>query len=493
MLFKGNIDVKMFKNLSFRKRIFIAMILLIVITSVLNAGLTIYQYREQAEDYHLSKLGRKEEAVKSAINYELTRKTTFPVETKNLPYIFQEEIYQIADIHKLDINIFDLEGNLLKSSRSSFIKDSVPNVISKKILNEMARNYEHRVIDEKLEQDEELISSYTYITDNKFKPIGILNLQYYPDNTFQNKELNEFLSRLSLVYFIMLVIAIVTAYFISSYITSSLQKVSDKISQTRLNKQNEKIEVKNASEEICNLINSYNYMVEILEESAEKLAKSEREHAWREMAKQVAHEIKNPLTPMRLSLQSFEQKFNPNDPNITEKVSELSKVMIQQIDLMSSIASAFSDFAKMPIQQKEKLDFIDVVKHAVDIFTEPYIQFESDIETLTVEMDKNQLTRVITNLINNALYAVQDIESPKINIKVSLVDNKIIVITVSDNGKGIDDEVKDKVFEPKFTTKSSGMGLGLPMVKNIIENYNGTITFNSETNKGSTFIITLPK
>ncbi len=481
----------MFKNLSFRKRIFISMILLIVLTSVLSAGLTIFQYREQAEDYHLSKLGRKEEAVKSAINYELTRKTTFSVETKNLPYIFHEEIYQIADIHKLDINIFDLEGNLLKSSRSSFIKDSLPNKVSRKILNEMARNYDHRFIDEKLDKDEELISSYTYITDNKFKPIGILNLQYYPDNTFQDKELKEFLSRLSAVYLVMLLIAIATAYILSSYITSSLQKVSDKISQTRLMKRNTKIEVKNASEEISNLINSYNNMVDILEESAEKLAKSEREHAWREMAKQVAHEIKNPLTPMRLSLQSFEQKFDPKDPNISEKVSELIKVLIQQIDLMSSIASAFSDFAKMPPQQKEQLDFVEVVKHAVNVFTEDYISFNSDVNSLSVQMDKNQLTRVVTNLINNALHAVSEVKKPAIKVVVQSLKGAV-KITVSDNGKGIEDTVKDKVFEPKFTTKSSGMGLGLPMVKNIIENYNGNITFTSKINKGTSFEIILP-
>ncbi|MDP2088528.1 MAG: HAMP domain-containing sensor histidine kinase [Flavobacteriaceae bacterium] len=467
------------------------MILLIVITSVLNAGLTIYQYKEQAEDYHLSKLGRKEEAVKSAINYELTRKTTFSVETKNLPFIFQEEIYQIADIHKLDVSIFDLQGKLLKSSRGSFIRDSLPKDVSKEILNLMVRNYDHRVIDEKIREDEELISSYTYITDNKFKPIGILNLQYYPDNTFQDKELTEFLSRLSAVYFMMLLIAIITAYFISSYITGPLQKVSDKISQTRLSEKNQKIIIENTSEEIGNLIHSYNLMVDALEESADKLAKSEREHAWREMAKQVAHEIKNPLTPMRLSLQNFEQKFDPKDPKIHEKVRDLSIIMIQQIDLMSSIASAFSDFAKMPTQHKEQLDLIEVVKHAIEIFTESYIYFESDITHLQVELDKNQLTRIITNLLNNALYAVQDIENPAVYVKVSRSENNI-VITISDNGKGIDEDIKDKVFEPKFTTKSSGMGLGLPMVKNIIETYNGTISFTSKFNKGTTFIITLP-
>ena len=210
------------------------------------------------------------------------------------------------------------------------------------------------------------------------------------------------------------------------------------------------------------------------------------------MAKQVAHEIKNPLTPMRLSVQSFERRFDPNDPKINEKMKEYSETLIQQIDVMSSIASAFSDFAKMPKQKKEKIEVIGVVKMALDIFNESYISYHPTEDELFGNLDKTQLIRIVTNLITNATQAVDKEENPKIEVRVSSLEDKI-VIEVEDNGKGIEEDVKHLIFEPKFTTKSSGMGLGLPMIKNSIEAYQGTISFASAEGVGTTFKVILPK
>jgi len=261
---------------------------------------------------------------------------------------------------------------------------------------------------------------------------------------------------------------------------------------TRLNERNEKITLNSASSEIKTLVEAYNNMIDQLEESAVKLARSEREQAWREMAKQVAHEIKNPLTPMRLSVQSFERKFNPEDEKIREKLSEYSKTLIQQIDVMSSIASAFSDFAKMPTQKRERINVITVVKLALDIFNEGFITYITEETELFANLDKTQLIRIVTNLIKNAMQASEKEENPIIEVKVvSETDN--VKITVSDNGKGISEELKSLIFEPKFTTKSSGMGLGLPMVKNIIEAYDGNISFTSQEGVGTIFTVILPK
>ena len=282
------------------------------------------------------------------------------------------------------------------------------------------------------------------------------------------------------------------AYFISEYITRSIKTVSDKINQTTFEKRNEKILLEDASSEIYNLVNAYNSMVDELSESAAKLAKSEREHAWREMAKQVAHEIKNPLTPMRLTVQSFEQRFDPADPNIKVKVHEFCKSLIQQVDTMSSIASAFSSFAEMPKQRREELNVVEVVKLALDIFNEDYIHYFYDQEKLIAKLDKTQLIRVVTNLVKNAIQSIEEVENPKIEVRVK-EDNGAITITVADNGKGIAIEDKNRIFEPKFTTKSSGMGLGLAMVKSIVEAYNGEISFISEINKGTVFTVSLPK
>jgi nitrogen fixation/metabolism regulation signal transduction histidine kinase len=211
------------------------------------------------------------------------------------------------------------------------------------------------------------------------------------------------------------------------------------------------------------------------------------------MAKQVAHEIKNPLTPMRLSVQSFQRKFNPNDPNINQKVAEYSNTLIQQIDTMTSIASAFSNFAKMPAQKSELLDVVYIVKLALDIFNENYIHFTADSEELIAKFDRTQLIRVVTNLVKNSIQAMtSDNPNPRIDVNVFTEDN-LIKITVEDNGSGISEDTKSKIFEPKFTTKTSGMGLGLAMVKNIVETFDGSITFTSELGKGTIFTVSFPK
>jgi len=234
-------------------------------------------------------------------------------------------------------------------------------------------------------------------------------------------------------------------------------------------------------------------MIDELEESAVQLATSEREQAWREMAKQVAHEIKNPLTPMRLSVQSFQRKFDPEDENIHQKVDEYSKTLIQQIDTMSSIASAFSNFAKMPAQKNETLNVSKIVKLGLDIFSEDYIQFSSENDEILANFDRTQLIRVVTNLVKNGIQAIpHDREDPKIEVKVSSQDD-MVKITIEDNGIGVSKDNKSKIFEPKFTTKTSGMGLGLAMVKNIVETYKGNITFTSQPGIGTIFTVTFPK
>tara|TARA_R110002020_G_scaffold145603_3_gene319406 strand:- start:82478 stop:83890 length:1413 start_codon:yes stop_codon:yes gene_type:complete len=469
------------------------MILLVLGASILIAGVTIYQYKEESEDYHRDRLERKEEAIRENINFVL-RSTTYEITPENIALIFKErnKIYEMSQVHNLPLNIYSLEGNLLLKSKESFFKDSTDIQIKAEILEDLSTSVDKRFILKSERNGEKFQSSFTYITDNKFRPLAILNLPYLEEDDFLNKELAEFLLRLGEVYLLMLVVAIALSYFLSRYITRSLKTISDKITETRLNKRNAKIEINDASEEIYTLVNAYNSMIDELEGSAAKLATSEREAAWREMAKQVAHEIKNPLTPMRLSVQSFQRKFDPQDPEINHKVEEYSNTLIQQIDTMSSIASAFSNFAKMPAQQSETLNVSKIVKLALDIFNEDYIEFQTEDEEILAKFDRTQLIRVVTNLVKNAIQATEEQENPMIKVDVSQ-DNYHVCIAVQDNGVGIPEDNKPKVFEPKFTTKNSGMGLGLAMVKNIVETFKGTITFESHEHIGTTFRIKFPK
>ena len=481
----------MLTRVSLRSRIFLSMIFLVLIASVLIAGVTVYQYREQSKDYHENRMERKEEQIRQSIDLAI-QKTTYPVTTENLDLIFKNEIYEIAVVQNMNFNIYSLDGQLIKSSRPKFANDSISMCLDAEVLNKLEISPDKRYVRENALAGDKYQASFTYITDQKFKPIGILNLPYFEDNSFNDNELKEFLMRLSGVYLLMLLMAILFAFFISKYITRSLETISDMMERTDLSKENKKIFIDNPGEEIEKLISAYNGMIDELGHSAVKLARSEREQAWREMAKQVAHEIKNPLTPMRLSVQSFERKFDPKDPNIQEKVKEYSNTLIQQIDTMSSIASAFSNFAEMPAQQNETLNVVKIVKLALDIFNEDYIHFIADEEEIIVKLDRTQLIRVVTNLVKNAIQAVPDVKSPRVLVSVAS-EGEMVKISVADNGIGIEKFNEEKIFEPKFTTKTSGMGLGLGMVKNIVETYKGTIKFTSQPGKGTVLCVKLPK
>lgn len=479
-------------RLSLRTRIFLSMIVLIVIASILMASISVIQFKNEAKEYHQERLDRKEFAIKEHINYVLST-TTYPLTPENLPLVFKDKIHELADIHNVEINIYSLEGKLVKSSKASFSVDKVAPPIPNYVLKLVQSSVDKRYVDIKSINGVKNRSSFSQIKDEKFKPLGILNIPYVEDDGFYEKELRQFLIRLSQVYSFMLIIAFALAYFLASYITKSLKTISDKINETSLNQKNEKIVIEANSREINSLINAYNQMVDKLEESASKLAQSEREQAWREMAKQVAHEIKNPLTPMRLTVQSFQRKFDANDPNLKQKLDDYTKTLIQQIDTMTSVASAFSNFASMPAQQNETLNVVEVVEFSLDIFNEDFIQFKSEKQEIIAVLDRTQLIRIITNLVKNAIQSIPEEQDLKV-VLVSVNEKETMVeITVTDNGIGIEEVNREKIFEPKFTTKNSGMGLGLGIIKNIIENYKGTITFETELGKGTTFTVSLPK
>ena len=230
-------------------------------------------------------------------------------------------------------------------------------------------------------------------------------------------------------------------------------------------------------------------MIDEIENSKALLAQSEREQAWREMAKQVAHEIKNPLTPMRLSVQSFQRKAN-REAQSTELTNEFCESLIQQIDILSNISTAFSALTNMPAKNDENFNFVPVIKRTLDIFNADYIHFTYSDSDITAVFDRDQLGRVVTNLVKNAMQATENTPMPCIEVSL-YKDNDSITLKVKDNGIGISETDRDKIFEPRFTTKTSGSGLGLAMVKNIILSYGGTISFTSEVGKGSEFTAVL--
>ena len=477
-------------KMSLRLRIFISMILLVFTATLLILGSTYYQYTTESEQYNKYRQDRKETQLTKQINYLVNKHDlTFNFdEWDNYKMDFEE----ITKIHNVEYSIFTTDGKPLYysylpleviSNNYSLDKDFAEMLISLeggKITNENSTDVG------------KFHSSYTVLKDSFGNKYAILFFPYFQDVSFAESELNVFLTTLYQIYFIMLVVAIVLAYFISRYVTRSIETIRLKINQTGLLKKNEKILLKNATKEIDSLVNSYNKMIDDLEDSAEKLAKNEREQAWQEMARQVAHEIKNPLTPMRLTVQSFQKTSSLESKEEKNKLNDFCDTLIEQIDTMSSVATSFSDFATLPKTQLEKYDIVDTTKKVVEIFEQNNINFKSSKESIVIKHDKEQWIRVMTNLIKNSIQAIPSDRDPNINIEISDSTNSVKII-VSDNGLGVLEENKEKIFEPKFTTKTDGMGLGLGIVKNIINSHRGKISYKSKPKKGTKFTISLPK
>ncbi len=303
----------------------------------------------------------------------------------------------------------------------------------------------------------------------------------------------EFISTILNVYVFLFLLAGALSLSIATSITRPLEVLAEKIKSISLSKKNEYLEW-NSNDEIGALISDYNRMISKLEESALTLAKTERDLAWREMAKQVAHEIKNPLTPMKLSIQYLQRAIESQPEKAQEMIEKVSSTLIEQIDGLSQIASEFSNFAKMPQAFNEKVIFNEVVETVHDLFRKREdmdIKLIEPIDEIYVFADRNQLIRVLNNLIKNAIQSIP--ETRRGEVTISLDKNKSnAFVKVRDNGRGIPNEMCDRVFSPNFTTKNSGTGLGLAISANIIDSFNGSIYFESEENLGTEFVVELP-
>ena len=477
-------------KMSLRLRIFISMILLVFTATLLILGSTYYQYRTESEQYNSYRQDRKETQLTKQINY-LVNKHDLAFNYDNWDN-YKIDFEEITKIHNVEYSIFTPDGKPLYYSYLPL--EIISNNYSlDKDFSEMLISLDGgKITRENTTDVGKFQSSYTVLKDNFDNKYAILFFPYFQDVSFAESELNVFLTTLYQIYFIMLVVAIVLAYFISRYVTRSIETIRLKINQTGLLKKNEKILLKNATKEIDSLVNSYNKMIDDLEDSAEKLAKNEREQAWQEMARQVAHEIKNPLTPMRLTVQSFQRTSSLESQQEKNKLNDFCDTLIEQIDTMSSVATSFSDFATLPKTQLEKSDIVDATKKAVEIFEQNNINFQSSKESIVIKLDKEQWIRVMTNLIKNSIQAIPSDREQNINVEISDSTNSVKIV-VSDNGLGVLEKNKEKIFEPKFTTKTDGMGLGLGIVKNIINSHRGKISYKSKPKKGTKFIISLPK
>lgn len=405
----------------------------------------------------------------------------------------EDIIKRVADIHGLDANIYDYTGRLLATSQPDVYEKGVLSMqIDPKAFYYLfkLRHIEHT--QKETVSDLMYTSIYAPMRNSDGSFFAYMSIPYFTSQQELNQEISRFLVTLiNLNAFIFLITGLV-AILVTNYITRSFSLIKEKLMLVNLSKDNEKI-VWEKNDEIGGLVAEYNKMVSKLKISAEALAKSERQEAWREMARQVAHEIKNPLTPMKLSLQYLQKAIAENSPSVQTLTARVSETIVEQIDHLSKIAADFSQFANINQINKEIFDLHHTISSLLTIFSKNEnvnVQWTPIKTSAMIFADRTQINRVFANLLTNAVEAAPNDKKCQIKIIERKVDNRI-AIEIHDNGQGISDDMKEKIFTPNFTTKSSGTGLGLAMCKSIIEQTGGSIHFTTMPGAGACFIVEL--
>jgi two-component system nitrogen regulation sensor histidine kinase NtrY len=446
--------------------------------------------KEQTESQNIDGIKEKIQTVSSYLNTQLATYDTLSGANKEYTaYLLR----QATVLFKSDVTLFNSNGEYYTAGLPKLFDEGI---ISKKInpavySNQINSKTEKEVYNENIGRLN-FYSAYRTLSNGNKHQLAILNMPYFSKQNQIQTQLFNYLSALFNIYVLSFMLISIAAALLSNWLTRPLQQLQTQIKKVTLQKNNEPINY-NKADEIGLLISSYNNMLIKLQQSAEQLSKSEREGAWKEMAKQVAHEIKNPLTPMKLSIQHVERLLDTQPEEAQHQAKKIIPVLLEQIDTLAHIATEFSNFAQLPAPNFERIDLISFIKNCLPLYhpnTKIDIQFISTINVAYVNADKDQLLRVLNNLVNNAMQAIED--DKRGEIMLSLVkENNSYMIAISDNGIGINEDVKQKIFQPNFSTKSYGTGLGLAMCKRIIEQHNGTIWFESKTGKGTTFYFKL--
>jgi two-component system nitrogen regulation sensor histidine kinase NtrY len=477
-----------FDKVLYKTRIQLSMVSAVVITLILVGAVTYAsistQYQTQQDKMIRDKITR----VTSAIENSLDDFVNDNSEEKQIA------LDGLAELYATDLTIFNQKGDVEATTLPRIYEEGL-------VAGKMdGRAYIHL---NKLQRaefiNEETIGRLKYKAvyapiREKGQTIAYLQLPYFANEVDYRDRIGSLLNVMINIYALIFIAIGFFAVVIARQITYPLNFIQQSLSKTIYGQKNEPI-LWNRDDEIGALISEYNKMIAALEQSAQKLAQSERESAWREMAKQVAHEIKNPLTPLKLGLQLLEKSWREKDPRFDQKFERFSKSFVEQIESLSSIASEFSAFAKMPDTRMDRFNIFDVLNQAVVIFKQMdnfTISYSAPEEPFTVFADRDQLLRCFNNLLKNSIEATPPGRPGLVDISYE-TNNKNILFMIKDNGNGIPENMREKIFEPNFTTKSSGTGLGLAFVKNSIENAGGKVWFETKTGQGTTFYLNFPK
>lgn len=408
---------------------------------------------------------------------------------------FRQEIANLADNAKTSLALYETNGKQRFTNNSENVS-GLPLYLNPEAFLKLIDQNERQVLLDEEVNGESRLASYISVKVNGFSEKLILGVPHPSSEFTLKKQLQAVVSSILNIFILMFLVLLLASFFVSRQLTNPIRTVTNHLQKTNLDKLDEPLPLAETADEMGILVRAYNRMLKKLEESKVALSNSEKQTAWREMAKQVAHEIKNPLTPMKLSIQQLQRTLPTSDPKSQQRIERALSSLNEQIDNISEIANSFSEFAKMPVPRSEVFNLVEVIQKTADLYMTNKV---SDIQLdfihpkLMVHGDRQLMSRVLTNLIINGLQSVPLDRRPKIDIRAyKNEEDSFAIVEVKDNGSGVPDDVREKVFIPNFSTKVGGSGLGLALAKRGIEHGGGNIWFDTELNVGTTFYVDLP-
>lgn len=464
---------------------------LLIVTFIVVAVAVIYRSTELSEQKQKKVLNEKMQSVLVELMHKVSQSDK--LEELNPDYI-NYLLVKFSNVFFTDINLYDLSGKLIASSRNVvFDKGLIGKRMNPTAFSNLSREKKSNFIHIERIGTQKYLSAYMPFRNVQNKTIAYLNLPYFAKDKEVEADVTTLVTAFLNIFVLLFLVTGLFTVFITNRITHPLSIIQQKLKDFSLAKKNETITY-NSKDEIGALVLEYNKTVEELNKNIELLAQKEREGAWKEMAKQIAHEIKNPLTPMKLSIQHLKYIWKDDSVDRDKKLNDTIDLIVKQIDNLAEIATAFSDFSKMTIAKKSKFDIINLINDQVELHSkEVHISVSSNIKSsVYIYADEKQLSRVLQNVITNAIQSIPEDRHSEISI---IVKDEIqqVSISICDNGKGMNQEIQKRLFEPNFTTKNSGMGLGLAIVKQIVENNSGEISFTTQINKGTCFKLIFPQ
>ncbi|MBE0678130.1 MAG: HAMP domain-containing protein [Bacteroidales bacterium] len=404
-------------------------------------------------------------------------------------------LVKFSNVFFTDINLYSPSGMLLATSRPEvFARNLQGSMIDPVAYGVLTEEGKEEYIGDETIGELRYLSAYLPFYNSENELLAYLNVPYFAMQNLLTREVSNLVVTLINFTLLFLVLMMWVAVFLSERITSPLNMLQQAMASVAYGRKNEHISY-SSRDEVGELVKQYNRMTDELEESAAKLARTEREMAWREMARQIAHEIKNPLTPMKLNVQQLHKWWTDKVPDFDGKLRSFTDNQIEYIDNLSNIASAFSYFARLPGAEPAEVDVIAQLKITLGMFgtsVNATITLETgNISKAMVMADREHLNGIFSNLLKNALQAIPSDRKGVVRIVVAESGDKVQIRFI-DNGTGISDELSPRMFTPNFTTKSSGMGLGLSIVKRYAETAGGAVWFDTEHDNGTTFTVELP-